>query len=260
VTSTSLLTLKLVLVPGMIAVITLASRRWGPAVGGLLTGLPLVAGPTLYFFALEQGEVFAARAAGATLVGMFAVAAFCLAYAWLSVASAWFVALPVSWLVFGAISVALNLLPWPPGAALAVTTCGFVLARLFLPSAGGGPVPLVMPLWDLPLRMGAGAALVLSVTYMAAHLGPTLSGALIPFPIVLAIIVAFAHAQQGRAGVIHFLRGFLPAIWSFVVFCFIVQRAVVPLGRDLGFLLALAVQSGVHALVLRTMRAVIGRP
>jgi len=258
--SLSLFTLKLFLVPAMVAAVTLASRRWGPAVGGLLAGLPLVAGPTLFFFALEQGEPFAAQAAGATLVGLIAVAAFCLAYAWLSVAVSWVVALPVSWLVFGAVSIPLNLFSWPPLVALVVAAGSFALARWLLPSVGAAPPPLIPPLWDLPLRMGAAAALVLSVTYVATRVGPTVSGALTPIPSVLAIVVAFVHAQQGRAGVIHFLRGFLPAIWTFAVFCFILQAVLVPLGRYLGFLLATTVQSVVHSLVLRAMRRAPRRP
>src|SRR5688572_1778556 len=52
----TLLILKLVLVPALVAGLTLAARRWGPFVGGLLLGLPVVAGPTLYFYAVEQGD------------------------------------------------------------------------------------------------------------------------------------------------------------------------------------------------------------
>ena len=46
------LLLKLVLVPGLIALVTLAGRRFGPRVGGWLNALPLVAGPVLFFLAL----------------------------------------------------------------------------------------------------------------------------------------------------------------------------------------------------------------
>ena len=55
------LLLKLVLVPGLIALVTLAGRRFGPRLGGRLNALPLVAGPVLFFLALEQGDAFVAR-------------------------------------------------------------------------------------------------------------------------------------------------------------------------------------------------------
>ena len=48
-----LLALKLVLVPGLVAGVTLGARRWGPRIGGWLTAMALVAGPTLFFLAMD---------------------------------------------------------------------------------------------------------------------------------------------------------------------------------------------------------------
>src|SRR6185295_5365099 len=63
------LLLKLVLVPGLIALVTVAGRRFGPRIGGWLNALPLVAGPVLFFLALEQGDACVARA-GTRVVGL----------------------------------------------------------------------------------------------------------------------------------------------------------------------------------------------
>jgi len=76
------LLLKILLVPLLIVGVTLGARRWGPRIGGWLNGLPVVAGPVLYFLGIEQGAPFMARAAEATLAGLVAVAAFALVYAW----------------------------------------------------------------------------------------------------------------------------------------------------------------------------------
>jgi hypothetical protein len=83
--------------------------------------------------------------------------------------------------------------------------------------------------------------LVLGVTGLAVWLGPRLSGAITPFPIATTILLAFTHAQQGAPAAVGFLRAFLPAMWSFALFCFVLAVGVVGLGRDVGFLLALAV-------------------
>jgi len=58
---TAVLALKLTLVPLLIYLVTLAGRRWGPAVAGRLSAFPIVAGPTLLTLALEQGLPFAIR-------------------------------------------------------------------------------------------------------------------------------------------------------------------------------------------------------
>ena len=63
-----LLVLKLLVPPSLVAGVTLATRRWGYRVGGLLTAFPVVAGPVLCFYAVER-YAFAARAAQATVVG-----------------------------------------------------------------------------------------------------------------------------------------------------------------------------------------------
>ena len=85
----TLLILKATLTPFLIVVATLAARRWGSTVGGWVAGLPLTSGPVSVFLAVEQGPTFAANAACGTLLGLIAVAVFCVAYARSAKGSAW---------------------------------------------------------------------------------------------------------------------------------------------------------------------------
>jgi hypothetical protein len=132
---------------------------------------------------------------------------------------------------------------------------------LALPPAREHPAPPASPAWDLPLRMFGTLAVVLTVTHVADRLGPRWSGAFTPFPVALAVLLVFAHAQQGAPLVLGLLHGFFPAMWGFGLFCLVVALAMVPLGPWLAFLLALLAQLTVHALVLwrmmrgRTVRA-----
>jgi len=95
-----LLLVKLVLVPGLVAAVTLAARRWGYRVGGLLTALPVVAGPALCFYAVEQGTRFAASAAQGTVLGLVAVSVFVFVYAWTCTWSKWWLSLLLAWAAF----------------------------------------------------------------------------------------------------------------------------------------------------------------
>src|SRR5439155_21324459 len=70
------LALKLVLTPALIAIATLAGRRFGPSIGGWLVGLPFTSGPVSLFLALEQGTSFAAAAASGSIAGAAASALF----------------------------------------------------------------------------------------------------------------------------------------------------------------------------------------
>lgn len=51
--------LKLLVVPPVIAGVSLAGRGWGPTIGGWLIGLPVNAGVIVFFIALEEGSAFA---------------------------------------------------------------------------------------------------------------------------------------------------------------------------------------------------------
>ena len=253
------LVLKLVLVPGLIALVTLAGRRFGPRIGGWLNALPLVAGPVLFFLALEQGERFVARAAESTLAGLAAVAAFAVIYSWSALRRRWWVCVLVGWAVFAALTIALQAVRWTAASGLGLAVAAFGLARLALPRLPEAPPPARAPSWDLPLRMASAVVLVLLVTGLAAWLGPRLSGAITPFPIATTILLAFTHAQQGAPAAVGFLRAFLPAMWSFALFCFVLAWGVVALGRDLAFGLALAASLAVQGAVLLGLEALASR-
>ena len=248
-----LLVLKLVLVPGLVAGVTLGARRWGPRIGGWLTAMPLVAGPTLFFLAMEQGHEFAARAALSTLVGLIGVAAFGVVYGWTALRCGWGLSVLAGWGAFVVTAVLAQAVAWTPAAALLGTLVAFAIAARVLPAERGRSPTFTPPVWDLPLRMAGTLAVVLTVTSLAERLGPRLSGAFTPFPVALAVLLVFAHAQEGAPLAIRLLRGFLPAMWGFALFCLVVAVAMVPLGPGWAFLLALAVQMAVHGLVLWRM-------
>ena len=58
------LALKLLLAPLLVVASSLAGRRWGPRLAGILVVLPIVAGPILLILYLDHGSAFTADAAG----------------------------------------------------------------------------------------------------------------------------------------------------------------------------------------------------
>jgi len=212
-----------------------------------------VAGPTLFFLAMEQGDAFAGAAALSTLVGLVAVAAFGVVYGWVARRRGWPLSLVAGWFAFAVATVLLQTVRWRPAVALVAVLAAFALAGRLLPPDRAHPSPPPSPAWDLPLRMLGTLAVVLTVTHVADRLGPSWSGAVTPFPIALAVVVVFAHAQQGAPLAIRLLHGFFPAMWGFGLFCLVVALAMVPLGPWLAFLLALLAQLSVHAVVLWRM-------
>lgn len=61
--------LTLLIAPALVGVSSLASRRLGERIGGLVSAFPAIVGPVLLITAHEHGAMFAAAAANGTLLG-----------------------------------------------------------------------------------------------------------------------------------------------------------------------------------------------
>jgi len=203
----SLLTTKLILTPLLIGAATLAVRRWGSLVGGWFIGLPLTSGPVSLFLALEQGPVFAAQAAHGTLLGLIAMAAFCVAYARGARKFPWPVSLTFACSVYLSVAWGLSMI----SSSLASSTLLVALLLWAAVKALGVPVSdpsrAIIPRWDLPLRMAAATTMVLILTGSAEYLGPKWSGLLTPFPVFACLMAVFSQKQEGAASAQRVLRG-----------------------------------------------------
>ena len=241
--------LKLLVTPVLILAASLASRRWGEAIGGWIVGLPLTSGPVCFFLALDQGIGFAAAAGLGCLAGAGAEACFCLAYGAAARESGWPAALAAGSVAFatGVAVFAWAALPlWP----LAGAVCAMLAGTLWLlpRPRQGTAIPPVPPAWDIPARMVVATALVLSVTALAPHFGPLLSGLLATYPAFAAVLTAFSHRARGAAAGVQVLRGLLTGLFAFtgffVVLATILERAGIATGFAAASLAALAIQAG----------------
>lgn len=231
----NLLLLKALLTPSLIALVSVAGRRWGPAVSGLLVGLPLTSGPVLLILALENGTPFAVDAARGIIFGTISVAFFCLTYAWAALHWRWPGALLASWLVFLMATALMQLfallvaLPLVVAFALCVAVAALALTifpRLPIKES----VTLPPPSWDIPARMVVAMVFVLLLTGVAPQLGPHLTGLLAPFPIFGTVLSAFTHAQAGKAAALRLLRGLLVGLLSFASFFLVAGTLLAPAG------------------------------
>ncbi len=206
----AVLILKLAIVPALILLVTLAGRRLGPAAAGWLSAFPVVAGPILWFIALEQGPAFASQAAVGTLSAVLAMLAFGLGYAWAATRYPWPLSLPLAYVSYATAVFVLN--QWNATllyAGIAVLA-GLCLAPRLYPVLPASTRTLSKPANDLLLRMGLGTVLVLAVTHFAASLGPGLSGVFAMFPVMGTVLALFTHRSAGAAATVQLLRGMVP--------------------------------------------------
>lgn len=219
--------LRVGLSPFLVAGASLASRRWGDAVGGWLAGFPFVAGPILLVVGLEHGLDFAQASARTALLGMVALSVFALWFAWTTRIWPWGVALVSGWLVYLAVAYAVLWVDVSTASNFVLVVATLAVTMRLLPSRellGIGAQerakaqrPSPNP-WDIPARMGATLVLVCSLTLAARFLGPRWSGLLTPFPVATTVLAVFAHRSGGAAAVSRFLHGFVPGLGSLAVF------------------------------------------
>lgn len=252
-----MLALKLLLVPTLLAAVTLAGRRWGQRTAGWLGSFPIVAGPILLILAIEHGAPFAALAAGRAMAAIAATMAFFVVLARLAPRLRWASALGVALIAWVALVAALSRLP----ATLPIATLAAVVALALAPLAMGaelatpaataatGPTPSRPSRWELPSRMLAGAALALITSHLGARFGPETSGYAALFPVVGATAAGFNLARQGAPSAVSFLRGMNRGMWSVAVFCGVLSLALLHLTVPAAFGIALLATVVSHAIV-----------
>ena len=246
----ALLAAKILLSPLCVVAVSLAGRRWGMAVAGVLGGLPVVAGPILLVETLLHGRGFGADAAAGTLLGLAALTAFVVVYGRVATTSGPLATVLCGWTAF-LLGVAV-LSPFRPPAVLSlfVVGAGFALGLRLLPPAPAQPAAApVPPWWDLPARALAALGLVLTLTALSGALGPHLSGLLAPFPIIVSILAVFTHAHGGVAQVDTLLRNFLVAFYGFAAFCFVLALALPEMGTAAAFGLAVTTATAVQGAI-----------
>ena len=226
----SLVFIRLLLAPSLVAIATSVGYRFGPKITGWVAGFPVVAGPILLLFALEQGPLFAARAAESSLLGAVSLSAFCLMYTHVARNYPWPVSLVSGWICFGGLTYLLQHVPsiWWLNAVAALGAIR--LAMLLMPEPHSPLLPRTIRQWDIPSRMLATAILVIGLTSAARGAGSRISGLLTPFPIVTSVIAVFAHRDQGYPGAVRTLQGLLASMWAFVVFCTVLNLTLLHWG------------------------------
>jgi hypothetical protein len=239
---------KLGAAPVLVGIASLASRRWGQAIGGWLVALPVTAGPVVFFLALERGSQFASVAAAGCLAGAAGECAFCLGYVWSARRSSWPQALLAGALCFALLAALL------PGLhagiiPLFLVAIGVTGVSLCLVPRGRISRPVVtQSRWDVPIRMVAATAAILLLTATAPLLGPTLSGILAAFPIYASTLTVFAHRSEGSEAAAQVLRGLLYGLFAYGAFflsvSLLILRSTLVITFLISAIVALAVQGG----------------
>ncbi len=211
-----LLLLKLALVPASILLASLAARRFGHAISGVLSGLPLIAAPVIGGLLIDHGAARVAAIGSATLASVPAAIAHIVAFSWLSRRLPWWACLAGAALAFAAIGWVVTAPAWPAPTLTGIAAPFVALAIMprVPPLAGGVPVPR----GEIAMRVAAAVTLAAVILLGADTLPARVSGLLLAFPITGSILPSFTLPVYGRCATISLLRGFANGLIGFTAF------------------------------------------
>lgn len=227
--------------------ISLISKKFGAFYGGIVSGLPAVAGPIIYVLGLEHGNNFAAASSYSALFGLSGFMAFGVVYSWVARKFNWIISLffaLFSWAIM--VAIMMNA-PHNLGFAIFVAIISLALAKLSLPLKSGGAVPAPLNLY---LRLISGALLTLLVSKIASHTTGIIAGFAAVFPIFGIILMSETHRNDGAQECANLFHGWIIGLISFVVFFAVLPLLLAKFQLSLSFTFATIICLMAQSLVM----------
>lgn len=211
---------KLALVAATVWLASLVSRHLGHAAGGLLAGMPMIAGPITGLLLVDQPAEVVRAVCLATLGCQPALMAYLVAFAHAAQRWRWWACLLAASSVFLAGGALLLALPLPDWARIALALAAPALGLRSMPRAafGGRPGPVGLPGVELGCRVLVAVAVAAGVMWGAQHLSPGLAGLLLAAPITGLVLPAFTLPRHGGPATAALLAGFARGQAGFVTF------------------------------------------
>ncbi len=235
------LLIKISVPPLLVALMSLAARRWGPTFGGLIMGLPWMTGPVLYFLGNDKGIDFLVDAARGAELAVWGMGGFILCFGYAAVNGAsWPWALSTAVAGYAAVGLLTQGLVVSHGAAVGVALAILIATNRLLPYPATAAVPGRLPAWDIPARMVCTFVLVAVIMVTTDVLGPQRSGLVASYPVILTVIGVFTLRQWGPDALLRVLRGISLSLLTFVGFFAVIGFAAPVLGLSASYAAATA--------------------
>jgi len=239
------LAMKMAVTAAFVVLATSLAERAGAVVGAMIATLPIAAGPAYIFLSLDHGPEFIADSALASLVVNAANCVFALVYTLLAQRRGLALSAGPAFIAWTAVASLARALPWTTATAVAFNVVVLTVCLAIGNRLRHARMPLVTARWyDIPLRAGMVAMLVATVVGLSARVGPTITGMLAVFPIVLLSLMLILHPRIGGPAAGSVLSNSMLGLVGFSCTCLTARLLAVPLGSAAALALALAVSIG----------------
>lgn len=236
-----LLILRMAIAAAFVVSASFIAERTGPVIGGLVATLPISAGPSYVFLALDHDAAFIAQGALSSLPVNAATIVLGLTYVVLAQRNNLLVSAGSAVAVWIVLASIIRLFDWTLTAGLAVNLVAFGICIPLLARYRHVKMPLVTRRWyDIPFRASLVATLVAIVVSTSGWVGPRVSGVIALYPIVFTSMMVILHPRIGGPPTAAVLANSAWGLLGFGLAIAVLHVAVTQFGSAIGLSCALA--------------------
>jgi hypothetical protein len=235
------LLLRMAITAAFVVTASIITERSGPVIGALVATLPISAGPSYVFLALDHDAAFIAQGALASLPVNAATIVLGLVYVVLAQRHSLVVSCGAAVAVWITLASIIRQFDWTLAGGLAVNAVAFGICIPLLAGYRHVKMPLVTRRWyDVPLRASLVATLVAIVVSTSGWVGPRVSGVIALYPIVFTSMMLILHPRIGGPPTAAVIANAAWGLLGFGMAIAVLHVAVVQFGSAIGLSLALA--------------------
>ena len=250
-----MLAAKLAITAAFVVVAARTAERAGPLIGAMVATLPIAAGPAYVFLALDHDARFIAASALASLAANAANMVFCTVYAAIAQSRGVAVSLGAALGAWIVLSVAARSVDWTLLEAVSLNVVVFAACLTISRRFRAAPMPpTIRRRYDVPLRAGMVSTLVAVVVVLSTRVGPTVTGLLALFPIVLISLILIFQPRIGGRATAALTANAVIGLGGFAAALIALHVAAMPLGVPVALMLALLVSIGCNLAVALARR------
>jgi hypothetical protein len=192
------LALRMAITAAFVVTASIITERSGPVIGALIATLPISAGPSYLFLALDHDSAFIAQGALASLPINAATMFLSLTYVLLAQRRSALVSFSGAVAIWIALAALERTVHWSLAGGLLANALTFAVCLPLLRRFRNVRMPLITRRWyDIPLRASLVATLVAIVVTLSGWVGPNVSGTIALFPVVFTSMMLILHPRIG---------------------------------------------------------------
>src|SRR4030081_858490 len=194
------LVLRMAITAAFVVTASVITERSGPVIGALVATLPISAGPSYVFLALDHDAAFIAEGALASLPINAATIFLGLTYVVLAQRHGALLSAGAAVIVWLALAAIIRSVQWSLTGGLIANAVAYAICVPLLARYRHVKMPPIKRQWyDIPLRASLVATLVATVVTLSGWMGPKISGMIALFPVVFTSMMLILHPRIGGA-------------------------------------------------------------